>query len=243
MSRRAALAVVVLGSLVVPPRVAHARAQDGEDVEDPTFVDPRKRQLPPPHRFRLGLEIGYMRLSAAVDADTGEKQRFHFVPMLASFAYQAQFLKRAMVRPELGMGVNLGNTIEAMPFIIHPQFHIGYQGALVGAAVGYGYFHPIPARKDVISENRGGLGQPVTLHNHHIGGELSFTTRVDKGALSFILRVMGVNGRTQHFDLNKRRWRFMFTFNMGWYFGTGAKQRARQEQRRREKAAQEEREF
>ena len=236
---RAAAILVVAAGFAVPSR---AWARPG-DIEDPTFKDPRLRELPPPHRFRLGLDIGYMRLSSAVDADTGEKQRFHFVPMLASFAYQAQFLKRAMVRPELGLGVNLGNTIEAMPFIIHPQLHVGYQGALVGAAVGYGYFHPVPARKDVVSENRGGLGQPVTLHNHHIGGELSFTTRVDKGALSFILRVMGVNGRTQHFDLNKRRWRFMFTFNMGWYFGTGVKQRARQEQRRREKAAAEEREF
>src|SRR5688500_4628712 len=108
MSLRAVVALVALSSLVAP-REASARVEDVEDVEDPTFKDPRLRQLPPPHRFRLGLDIGYMRLSAAVDADTGEKQRFHFVPMLASFAYQAQFLKRAMVRPELGMGVNIGN--------------------------------------------------------------------------------------------------------------------------------------
>ncbi len=237
MSRVAAVGWVVLGCLVAIPRAAEAAPGD---VEDPTFVDPRKRQLPPTHRFRLGLEIGYMRLSKAVSEETGEEQRFHFVPMLASFAYQAQFLERAMIRPELSLGTNVGNTIEAMPFIINPKLYIGYQGALVGAAVGYGYFTPIPARKDVVSENRGGLGQPVTINNHQIGGELSFTTRVDKGALSFILRAGGVNGRTQHFELDKRRWRFMFTFNFGWYFGTGEKQRARQEQRRREKAAAQE---
>jgi hypothetical protein len=236
MSLRAVAALVVLGSLWALPREAEARPGD---IEDPTFKDPRLRQLPPMHRFRLGLEIGYMRLSAAVSENTGEKQRFHFIPMVASFAYQLQFIKRAMLRPELGLGTNVGNTVEAMPFIIHPQFHIGYQGALVGAAIGYGFFHPIPARKDVISQNRGGLGQPVILNNHHIGGEISFTTRVDKGAVSVILRGYGVNGRTMHFDLNKRRWRFMFTVNVGWYFGSGAKQRARQEQRRREKAAAE----
>jgi hypothetical protein len=237
MSRRRAVGWVVLGCLVAVPRAAAAEPS----VEDPTFVDPRKRQLPPTHRFRLGLEVGYMRLSAAVDADDpSNEQRFHLVPLLASFAYQAQFLKRAMIRPELALGTNLGNSIEAMPFLINPKLYVGYQGALVGVAIGYGYFHPIPARKDVVSENRGGLGQPVTLHNHQIGGELSFTTRVDKGAISFILRAGGVNGRTQHFELDKRRWRFMFTFNLGWYFGTGEKQRARQEQRRREKAAAEE---
>jgi len=236
MSRRAAWVFAVVGTLGSLPSVASARESESED---PTFVDPRKRKLPPMHRFRLGLEVGYMRLSAAVDADTGEKQRFHYVPMLASFAYQLQFLKYAMLRPELGLGTNVGNTIEAMPFIIHPQLHVGYQGALVGAALGYGYFHAPYNRKDVVSAARGGLGEPVSLHNHHIGGELSFTTRVDKGALSFILRAMGVNGRTQHFDLDKRRWRFMFTFNFGWYFGDGSKQRARQEQRRREKAAAE----
>lgn len=239
MSLRAVAALVVLGSVFAAPSRVEARADDESELqtEDPRFVDPRKRQLPPRHRFRLGLEVGYMRLSAAVDSDTGKSQRFHFVPLTASFAYQAQFLKRAMIRPELCLGPNVTNTVEAMPFIIHPQVHVGYQGALVGAAIGYGFFAPVPARKDVTSANRGGLGQPITTNNHHIGGEISFTTRVDKGALSFILRAMGVNGRTQHFELNKRRWRFMFTFNIGWYFGSGAKQRARQEQRRREKAA------
>jgi hypothetical protein len=226
-------AALMLASGIVVPSLAQA-APPGDD---PTFIDPRKRVPPPRHRFRLGLELGYMRLSAAIDADTGEKQRFHYIPLLADFAYQAQFLRYMMVRPSLAMGTNVGNTVEAMPIIIHPQIHSGYQGSIVGAAFGVGYFSSLINRKDVISAQRGGLGEPVSLNNWHVGGELSFTTRIDRGALSVILRGMGVNGRTQHFELDKRRWRFMFTFNIGWYFGDGHKQLARQQERRRAKAA------
>lgn len=232
--RRLVLACpIVVASWAVMPTSAHAKPGD-----DPTFIDPRVRQPPPTHRFRLGLELGYMRLSAAIDAKTMKTQRFHYVPLLADFAYQAQFLKYLMARPSLAIGTNVGNTLEAMPMIIHPQFHTGYQGSIVGAALGFGWFHPLINRKDVISAQRGGLGEPVSLNNWHVGGEVSFTTRIDKGALSIILRGMGVNGRTMHFELDKRRWRFMFTFNLGWYFGDGSKQRARQAERRRSKAAQ-----
>lgn len=205
--------------------------------EDPTFIDPRRRQLPPTHRFRLGLELGYMRLTAAIEGD--RKQRFHYVPLLADFAYQAQVLKYAMIRPSLALGTNVGNSMEAMPLVIHPQLHVGYQGAIVGVAVGYGFFQPLVARKDVESATRGGLGQPIITNNHHVGGELSFTTRVDRGALSIILRGMGVSSRVRHFELDDRSWRFMFTFNLGWYFGDGSKQRARQAERRRQRAAAE----
>ncbi len=217
------------------PASAHAA-----DDEDPTFIDPRKRQLPPTHRFRLGLQFSYMRLSSAVDADSGESQRFHYIPLLADFAYQAQLFKYMMVRPSLAFGTNVSNTLESMPVIIHPQLHVGYQGALVGAAFGYGFFQPVVARKDVVSNSRGGLGEPIITNNHHIGGELSFTTRVDRGALSVILRFAGVRSRLQHFDLDKpKSWRAMFTLNVGWYFGDGSKQRARQRARRASRAAAE----
>lgn len=214
------------------------QAQAARDDDEPGFVDPRRRQLPATHRFRLGVELAYIRLSKAVDADTGKAQRFHYVPLMADFAYQAQFLKYMMVRPSLAMGTNVGNTLEAMPLVIHPQLHLGYQGALVGVALGYGFFHPLINRKDVVSASRGGLGEPVILNNHHVGGELSFTTRVDRGAISFILRVAGVRSHLQHFELDKpKSWRPMFTFNIGWFFGDGSKQRARQAQRRADRAA------
>lgn len=227
-------AAVACGAAGLVPTVAAAAKDD-----DPTFVDPRRRQLPPTHRFRLGVEFAYMRLSSAVEADTGEKQRFHYIPLLADFAYQAQFLKFMMVRPSLGLGTNVGNTLEAMPIIIHPQLHLGYQGAIVGAAFGYGFFQPLIQRKDVVSASRGGLGEPIITNNHHVGGELSFTTRVDRGALSIILRFAGVRSHLQHFELDKpKSWRAMFTFNIGWYFGDGSKQRARQRARRAAKASE-----
>jgi hypothetical protein len=127
---------------------------------------------------------------------------------------------------------------------IHPQLHFGYQGGLVGAAIGYGWFTPPIQRKDARSEIRGGLGQPIITNNHHIGVELSFTTRIHAkrkeapgaGELSFQLRVGGVNSRTQHFDLDKRRWRMMVTFNAGWYFGDGRRARQRREERQRQRA-------
>jgi hypothetical protein len=225
--------VVALGAAALAPAVAHAAEDD-----DPTFIDPRRRQLPPTHRFRLGVELAYMRLSSAIDADSGKKQRFHYIPLLADFAYQAQFLKYMMVRPSLGIGTNTSNTLEAMPLVIHPQIHLGYQGGIVGAAFGYGFFQPLIQRKDVVSASRGGLGEPIIVNNHHVGGEVSFTTRVDRGALSVILRVAGVRSHLQHFELDKpKSWRAMMTVNIGWYFGDGSKQRGRQRARRAAKAA------
>lgn len=230
----ALLGAAVLGvCTLAAPKAARA-----DDDDAAAFIDPRKRQLPPTHRFRLGVQLSYMRLSSAVDANTEKSQRFHYIPLLADFAYQAQFLKYMMVRPSLAVGTNVSNTLEAMPVVIHPQLHVGYQGALVGAAFGYGFFQPVVARTDVISNSRGGLGQPTITNNHHIGAELSFTTRVDKGALSVILRFAGVRSHLRHFDLDKpKSWRAMFTLNVGWYFGDGSKQRARQRARRASKAA------
>ena len=205
-------AVGLCGGLALAPASAHA-AQD----DDPTFVDPRRRQPPPIHRFRLGLEFAYVKLSSAIDANTGKTQRFHYIPMLADFAYQAQFLKYMMVRPSLGLGPNIGNTLEAMPLIIHPQLHVGYQGSIVGVAFGYGFFQPLIQRKDVVSASRGGLGEPIIVNNHHVGGELSFTTRVDRGALSFIVRVAGVRSHLMHFELDKpKSRRALLSFNIGW---------------------------
>ncbi len=210
-----------------------------ETEEEAGFIAPRKRPLPRKHRFRLGLQIDYLRLSSALDEDTGDVQRFHLVPLQLDFAYQARLGRYFMVRPSLAIGANVGNSQEAMPIIIHPQLFSGFQGRLVGVALGYGYFVPPVQNKDAVSEARGGLGQPVVVGNHQIGGELSFTTRVHQkresapgaGELSIILRLSGVNSRTLHFDVDRRRWRAMFTFNLGWYFGDGRRARARRAKR------------
>jgi hypothetical protein len=189
------------------------------------------------------MQIDYVRLSAAFDEETGQTQRFHWLPLQLDVAYQAQFLKYVMIRPSLAFGVNIANSVEAMPLTVHPQLHFGFQGRLVGVAFGYGFFTPPIQNKDARSETRDGLGQPLITNNHHIGLELSFTTRIHPkskaapgaGELSFQIRLGGVNSRTQHFDLDKRRWRMMLTFNAGWYFGDGRAAKRRREQRRRER--------
>ena len=107
----AAVATTVALALTAVPATALAKGKT-KGLREAGFFDPRSRQLPPTHRFRMGLALYYIRLSAAVDPSTGETQRFHYVPLGLSFAYQAQFLKRMMVRPELVIGGNVGNTME-----------------------------------------------------------------------------------------------------------------------------------
>ena len=196
----------------------------------PETRDPGTRALPPPHRFRLGVEFFYVRLVRAVAPD-GERQRFHLAPGGLDFAYQAQFLRRVMVRPALAISVNAANSFFAMPVFIHPKVHFGYQGALLGAAVGYGYFTPVWHQENVADPIRGGLGAPVLLHSHHVDAEFSLTSRVDRGALSLLVRVSATNGKIVHYDNEERSWRPMVTMNVGWYFGDGHRQRRRRERR------------
>lgn len=237
------VAVAVALGAPQPTHAAPGRKKSADiEAEDPTFVDPRKPKLPRTHRFRIGVEFLYERLSAIVDED-GDKVRYHFFPIMLDLAYQAQFLKYLMVRPAFAFGPNVANTLEAMPFIVHPKLHFGYQGAIMGVAAGYGFFSSVINRVDARSTIRNQPQQPVITGNHHIDGELSVTTRIDRGALSIIVRGGGVNGRLQHntttgseLPLNKRRWDFLLTANLGWYFGDGSKSRKRREERRRRRA-------
>jgi hypothetical protein len=197
----------------------------------PGVYDPRKRRPPRTHRFRLGFQMDYVRLSAAVD-EMGKTQRFHYLPLQLDFAYQVQLFKVLMVRPSLAIGGNPANTAESMPAVVHPQLFAGYQGSALGVALGYGYLHPLPVRKDVISNTRGGLGQPVITANHAVRGEVSYTTRVDRGALSFALRLGGLKSHIRHYDLDERSWRFFVGLNIGWYFGDGHRSAEREAERR-----------
>jgi hypothetical protein len=170
------------------------------------------------HRFRLGLEAFYVRLDQATGPNGN--QQFHLAPIGLDLAYQLQFARRLMLRPAFAVAVNAANSFTAMPAHVHPKLHFGYQGALLGVALGYGYFTPIVYHGDAVDPIRGGYGQPLLLHNHHVDLEVSLTTRVDRGALGFAARAGAENGQLWHFDRNgERLWRPMFTFNMGWYFG------------------------
>ncbi|MCX4244735.1 hypothetical protein [Paraliomyxa miuraensis] len=221
-----------------PPLVPAAMVEAGVEAADafapselgPGVEDPRKRKAPRTHRFRLGLQMDYVRLSAAQD-ESGYVQRFHYLPIQLDFAYQVQLLKYFMLRPSLALGANPANTLESMPAVVHPQIFGGYQGNAIGAALGYGYLHPFPAVKDLISNTRGGLGQPIITANHAVRVELSYTTRVDRGALSFAVRLGGLKSHIQHYELDQRSWRFFSGINFGWYFGDGHKSREREQER------------
>jgi hypothetical protein len=235
--------LLIAASVAMPaalPSLASAQApatrkRRGDDSDPGAgYTDPRVRVAPRRHRLRLGLEVWYVRLTRAQTADNPPvSQRFHLAPLGLDLAYQLQFFKWLMIRPAVAVGVNAGNTNTAMPALISPKIHVGFQGALLGIAVGYGYFTPFIYQGNAVDPVRGGLGQPIMLHSHHADGELSFTTRLDRGALSFIARFSMTNGKVWHFDIvGERSWRTMLTFNVGWYFGDGSQ--ARQRKKRRE---------
>lgn len=234
----------LLVALGWPLLASPVHAAPSKTDEAPEFYDPRVRERPRTHRFRMGLQLDYVRLSAAVNQQTGDSQRFHWVPLQLDFAYQAQFLRYFMVRPSFAIGPNIGNTFVSMPFVVHPQLHAGYQGALFGAAVGYGYFTPPLKFKDYVSTIRGGEGRPVFEHAHHLNVEANLTTRVHRrrrgapgaGALSFMVRLGAVRGTLRHFEVKSERWRFMFTTSIGWYFGDGTRLRERRAERRAARA-------
>lgn len=216
--------------LAAQARAAPTTAASGEPSP---FYDPRSRPPPRPHRFKLGFELDYVRLSRAMNPDTGATQRFHWVPIQIDFAYQAHFLKFVMVRPSVAIGPNAGNTFEAMPFTIHPQIHAGYQRSLIGVALGWGMMIIPIQLQDVVSTIRGGQGRPTISNNQHIHLEVSLTTRPHRrrrnapgaGELMIALHLGGMGSTLRHFDLDDRSWRFLLGFNIGWFFGDGRKAR------------------
>lgn len=217
------------------PSLAHAKKdkKKKKSVEDdPTFVDPRKAPLPGRHRFRLGVSVIYQRLSAAVD-DNGNSQRFHFAPIMADFAYHLQVLGRLMIRPSFAIGPNVANSRDAMPLVINPAIYTGYQGSILGIAAGYGWYQSVILNKDAVNAIRNDQGQPIITNNHHVGGEISLTTRIDSGALTLAARFGGTRSHLQHFDLDKVRWYPAMMFLGGWYFGDGNGSVKRSRERRR----------
>ena len=221
------------------------RPMTPEEEREKGIVDPRRRPLPRTHRARLGLQLDYVRLSAAFDEDTGETQRFHWLPMQLDLAYQAQFLKYAMIRPSFAFGVNIANSIEAMPIVVHPALHFGYQGPPVRRGVRLRVLHAADPEQGCTQRDPR-RARPADHHEqpshrsravlHHSDPPKS-RAAPGAGELSFQLRVGGVNSRTQHFDLDRRRWRMMVTFNIGWYFGDGRAAKRRRQRRAQQDAA------
>jgi hypothetical protein len=219
----AALVPVALALLVLVPGSAHARRATRAELAAAGLTDPRTRPEPPRHRLRLAFLSDYVRASAALGRD-GKITRFHYAPLMIDVAYQVQVFRWAMIRPSFAIGGNVANSRQAMPGAIQPGLFVGYQGALLGIAGGYTFLKAFPEIIPV-NDGHGGPTQPVLRNNHAIQGELSLTTRVDRGALNFAVRFGGVKSYLEHLDIKKDRWSSMLTLSAGWFFDLGARRR------------------
>lgn len=207
-----AVALVPMG---LAPQAARAAAEDPEAAEG--FRDPRRARLPRTHRLRIAAQTQFVEVSTAAQGSTTEA--FRYIPFTLELAYQAQFLRRATVRPSAGFSINVANSRTAMPLLAQLGLDAGYQGRRFGATAGYTYFTPVLGAKDAVAPLRGGLGQPLMRNTHAVHGELSITSRVDRGALFFGVKFGGANGRVQHFSTDERRWFPFIAATFGWYFG------------------------
>lgn len=240
-ARVLALAPALAAAVVVIGAPARARAQDPEVSrssssrkgkptfdESDGFTDPRKRQLPRTHRFRLGIESYWIALNTVSSEDGTVSEKFHYAPLLLNVGYQAQFLRRLMFRASLGLGGNVANTRNAMPFTINPRGHFGYQGTWFGAAFNYGYLFNIPRAKDAENGDPNALGQPIILKTHSLGPELSATSRIDRVAIQLAVGLNFTKSELQSYALKAERWRPTVTIGLGFFFD-GSIRRARRE--------------
>jgi hypothetical protein len=206
-------------SFVAPPPVYAQRGAKREFDTSMGERDPRKRQRPRTHRFRLALHAQWVRLTRTENPATGEFERFHFAPLLLDLGYQAQFLKVVMVRIAVAAGGNVANSRHAMPGVVMPQIYAGYQGKIMGAAIGYGFDWTIPPSFGVRDPARSNaLLQPVITRNHVVTGELSATSKIDRTAMTFALAIGGMQSDLSHYDTVNRRWRMYLGFQAGFFF-------------------------
>lgn len=210
-------AVLGLLAALALPTSAEAAGPKKEFDESEGFEDPRTRDLPRTHRFRLALDGYYIRLTKAAD-ENGNSQRFHYAPLMLDLAYQAQFAKYMMARIAFAFGGNVANSRNAMPMVILPKAYLGFQGKLFGFAAGYGFMYPFPQIPNNTDGRAMSLGQPVISNNHVITGEASFTTRVDRIALTLAIGGAAVRSQLSHYDLSGTRWNPMLTISFGAYF-------------------------
>ena len=204
-------------SLLAPPVYAK-RSRDRTFDSSMGEVDPRKRSLPRTHRFRLAIHSQWVRLTRTQNQNTGEFQRFHFAPMMLDVAYQAQFLKYAMVRLAVAAGGNVANTRNAMPGVLFPQAYVGVQTRVMGIAFGYGFDWTIPPTIGATDGGTYSLVQPVIQRNHVVMGELSATSKIDRVALTFSLAVGGVKSLLTHYETANNRFRFYLGLQAGVFF-------------------------
>jgi hypothetical protein len=221
--RHALTVALAAVTLVAMPGVARAKRPTTAELAADGLTDPRRRPPPPRHRLRLAIVSDYVRASAAQGRD-GKVTRFHYATLMLDLAYQVQLFKVMMIRPSFAFGGNVANSRNAMPFAIQPALFAGYQGALLGVAAGYSFILPFPATIGV-NNNHNGATQPVLYDNHLLQGEVSLTTRVDRGALNFGLRVGAMKSHLIHLNIDKRRWAPVLTLSAGWFWDLSTRRR------------------
>jgi hypothetical protein len=220
-------------AFIGPPPVHAKRARERKFDTSMGETDPRTRQRPRTHRFRLAIHAQHVRLTRTQNTETGELVRFHYAPMMLDLAYQAQFLKFVMVRLAVAAGYNVANTRHGMPGTLFPQIYAGYSGKIIGLAFGYGFDWTIPPTFQATDPSApSSLQEPVITRNHVVMGELSATSKIDRVAMTFALALGGIQSDISHYDLNNRKWRLYLGLQAGVYFdGT-----IRREKKARKKA-------
>ncbi len=234
--RRVLIAALALAAI---PRHAEARRPTTAELAEDGLTDPRKRPTPPRHRLRLALLSDAMRTSAAIGRD-GKTTRFYYATLMIDLAYQVQVFKYMMIRPSFAIGGNVANSRQAMPGAVQPGLAFGYQGNLLGIALVYSLLVPFP-RTIGANNGHGGPTQPAFIGltpladgrkgtpSQIIQGEVSLTTKVDRGALNFAVRVGAMHYHIKHLNIDDKRASMMVTLTAGWFFDLGARRRRRAE--------------
>jgi len=230
MTLRALVGLLVTSLVGLAPTEAYAgtRRERAKNLESEGLDNPRKLELPRRHRFRLALQLDYIRLSSACDMQQNCTQ-FHYAPLTLDFAYQLQFLKYVMLRPALGVGVNIGNSRNAMAGIFKPSLFSGYQGKVLGVAFGYAYALVFPPSANA-TDGRGGQIQPLIWNNHIVAGEISATSRIHDTAIMVGVRVGGQKAQLLHGEIDRKRWYPHLSLTLGWFFD-GTKRRRKKQKR------------
>jgi len=143
---------------------------------------------------------------------------------MLGLAYQLQFLKLMSMRVGANLGYNVANSRSAMPLVINPRLWLGVQARRVGVHAGYGYLLIVPAKANAVS-SRSALEQPLIKEPHQVGGEFSWTSRVEKVAFTSSIGIQAVFSHICHLSLDcevdpsgTKRIYPMVTFGVGVFF-------------------------
>ncbi|MEE9386021.1 MAG: hypothetical protein V3V08_21635 [Nannocystaceae bacterium] len=206
------------------------------DLEDEGFIDPTRRSLPRRHRLRVATRSNWVSMRRVRSDENGRAKmvRMHLATVMLDLGYQLQFFKYLMARPAIALGPNLANSRHSMPWMVAPQFHLGIQGGLASISAAYSYLFPFPAIINATSGLNGAPIEPVMWKNHAVLGEVAFSSRIDRLALTFAAGAGAVHTEYSHGALvDHKEWRLAFTASVGVYLdGTIRREQVKRLQQR-----------